>query len=74
MTQRAVIMEIDEENGSRSVIDIIEWTTDRLELNKRRLVRFLRKNQSAGKYEIHIYQLNNDTAKEEPIYKRSIKL
>ena len=74
MTQRAVIMEIDEENGSRSVIDIIEWTTDRLELNKRRLVRFLRKNHSAGKYEIHIYQLNNDTAKEEPIYKRSIKL
>ena len=67
MTQRAVVFET--EDGHRSVVDILEWPEDRLDLNKRRLRRHMQ-NHFSGAFDIIIEQVDGPTTG--TIYSRSI--
>lgn len=67
MTQRAVVFET---NGDyRSVIDIVEWPEDRLDLNKRRLKKHLDRRFS-GTFDVLIEQV--DGPKPGEIYRRTV--
>lgn len=68
MTQRAIVFET-EEGGCRSVVDIVEWAEDRLDLNKRRLMKKLNRERS-GDVTVLIEQVDGPKAGEQ-LYQRS---
>lgn len=71
--QRAVIWEVDEETGARSIVNIIEWPEDRLDLNKRRLMRLVKENcYDATEHHLMIIQKGRESAEDVTIYERTI--
>ncbi len=70
MTQRAIVWE--NEGGHRSVVDIIEWPEDRLDLNKRRLMRHIDRKFS-GHLTVLIEQVDGPR-KGENLYERNVNV
>ena len=70
MTQRAIIWENNA--GFRSVADIVEWPEDRLDLNKRRLMRHLNRRFS-GMLTVMIEQVDGPH-KGENLYEKNVRV
>ena len=68
MAQRAIVFEV--ENGAWSVVDIFEWAEDRLDLNKRRLLRDV-KLRKHGDLLLSIEQVDGPR-RGEKLYERKI--